>query len=143
MIRKAKISEFVNLFDIWESSVRASHDFLAEDDFELIKQEVVPECFELVELFVYISPLNKIDGFLGIKGSKIEMLFIKPELRSRGIGKELLLYALNILYCNLVDVNEQNTKALDFYTHFGFKICGRTDTDPMGLPYPIVQLEYS
>lgn len=142
MIRKALISEFVFLFDIWESSVRASHDFLSHEDFELIKQEVVPECFELVELFVYISDLNKIDGFIGIKDSKIEMLFIKPELRSTGIGKELLLFAINKLHCNLVDVNEQNTKALGFYTHFGFKICGRTETDPMGLPYPILQLEY-
>jgi putative acetyltransferase len=143
MIRKAEISEFVILFDIWESSVRASHDFISESDFQLIKREVVPEGFELVELYVYISDLNQIEGFLGVLDNKIEMLFIKPDMRSKGIGKNLLFFAIEELHCTLVDVNEQNTPAFEFYLHFGFRVCGRTEKDPMGLPYPILALKIS
>lgn len=84
MITKALISEYVVLFEIWESSVKETHDFLDAKDFEAIKDLVVPEGFTMVDLYVYKSDPRTIEGFLGIKDYKIEMLFIKPD----SIGRE-------------------------------------------------------
>lgn len=42
---------------------------------------------------------------------------------------------------NCVDVNEQNEQAVGFYKRMGFTINGRTDTDGLGKPYPILQMK--
>ena len=71
------------------------------------------------------------------------MLFMKPDSIGQGIGKKLLEFAVNECNCKFVSVNEQNTRALDFYLRFGFRVISRTEKDPIGLPYPILQMEYS
>ena len=53
-------------------------------------------------------------GFVGIEGSKIEMLFVTDKAREKGIGKQLLQYAIEQLGSNKVDVNEQNPLAVGF-----------------------------
>ncbi len=39
-----------------------------------------------------------------------------------------------------VDVNEQNTQALDFYLRRGFHVVGRSPLDGQGRPYPLLHL---
>lgn len=115
MISKAHDSEFVYLFDIWEQSVLATHDFVSKSDFELIKDEVIPIGFTMVELYVYKNQSGNILGFIGIKNNKVEMLFISPKHFGEGIGSLLLDYAISEFNIKIVDVNEQNQKALEFY----------------------------
>lgn len=50
-------------------------------------------------------------GFMRVSGDDIEMLFIDPDFMGKGIGKILLLHAINNLNVKKVDVNEQNEKA--------------------------------
>jgi putative acetyltransferase len=69
------------------------------------------------------------------------MLFIHPAYRGKGVGRALLVYAVDTLGILRVDVNEQNEQAVDFYKYFGFKVVGRTELDGMGKPYPILNLE--
>jgi putative acetyltransferase len=71
------------------------------------------------------------------------MLFVDNKSRGTGIGKLLLDYAVNKLNARKVDVNEQNTQALKFYYHFGFKEAGRDEYDGEGKGYPILHLEKS
>ena len=52
-------------------------------------------------------------------------------------------YAVNTLNARKVDVNEQNTQALDFYYHLGFKEVDRDEYDGEGKGYPILHLEKS
>ena len=82
-------------------------------------------------------------AFLGTAGAtgSIEMLFIAPEWRGRGIGARLVHYAVDELGCSRVEVNEQNTQAEGFYRRMGFVRRGRSDFDGEGKPYPILQLE--
>ncbi|MCM1178376.1 MAG: GNAT family N-acetyltransferase [Clostridium sp.] len=68
------------------------------------------------------------------------MLFVAPECHGRGIGKSLLLFAIEHLNVNRVNVNEQNTKAMEFYSHMGFKLEGRSPLDSEGRTYPILHL---
>jgi hypothetical protein len=39
-----------------------------------------------------------------------------------------------------VDVNEQNPQAMGFYLRMGFAVAGRSETDDVGRPFPILHL---
>lgn len=140
MIVPADKKDYPILIDIWESAVKATHDFLSEEDFEFYKKHI-PIYFQHVSLYVYKNEQNVIKAFLGISDDSIEMLFVDNKDRGTGIGKILLDYAINTLNARKVDVNEQNTQALEFYYHLGFVEVGRDEYDGEGKGYPILHLE--
>ncbi len=69
------------------------------------------------------------------------MLFIAPEERGKGIGKQLLQYGFQNYGITEVTVNEQNPQAVGFYEHMGFKTYKRTDLDEEGAPYPLLYMK--
>ena len=73
----------------------------------------------------------------------LEMLFVDAESRGKGFGKIAVDYIINTLQIYKVDVNEQNTQAVDFYLKQGYQQQGYSETDGMGKPYPLLHLEYS
>jgi len=89
---------------------------------------------------VYQNEGSGIVTFIGIDNDKIEMLFVRDKMIGQGIGKLLLLYAINNLHAKRVDVNEQNPSAVEFYKYMGFKIKSRSPVDDMGKPFPILHL---
>ncbi|MFA5571375.1 MAG: GNAT family N-acetyltransferase [Sphaerochaetaceae bacterium] len=68
------------------------------------------------------------------------MLFLLPEYRKKGLGKQLLQYGIQTYFVNEVGVNEQNPQAVGFYEHMGFHTYKRTETDEQGNPYPILYM---
>lgn len=134
-------SEYGAITELWEASVRATHDFLKEEDILFFKPLILNEYLAAVKLFCKKDANQQITGFLGTSEEKIEMLFIHPLFRGKGIGKELLEYAIKVLGIRKVDVNEQNEQAVGFYKRFGFKVIGRTQVDSIGKPYPVLQME--
>ncbi|MCC0633158.1 MULTISPECIES: acetyltransferase [unclassified Clostridioides] len=139
-MKQRSAKEFQEMLQVWESSVRATHDFLIEKDIESLKP-LVKIGLTQVETMVCVKDDNMIKAFMGIDKDKIEMLFIKGEYRSNGIGKKLILYAINKYNIKYVDVNEQNKKAVGFYTHLGFKEFDRSEIDGQGNPYPILHMK--
>ena len=114
---------------VWEDSVRKTHLFLFEDAIAEIK-EYVPEALrEVAHLVVSVNDLEEPVGFMGVQDRSIEMLFISPDERGKGIGKELVRYGIETFAINLVTVNEHNPQAIGFYEHLGFKVYKRTETD--------------
>ena len=77
---------------------------------------------------------------MGVERDKIEMLFVVPQMREKGIGRRLLSYAVNELNARYVDVNEQNPQAAVFYEKMGFEIFGRSELDAQGNPYPLLRM---
>lgn len=140
MIKKYIETDYLPLIDIWDSSVSATHDFLSSEDFHKIKEQL-PFYFENVTLYTYSDHTDQIKAFLGVSDDMIEMLFVHDSERGKGIGKSLLMFAINDLRLKKVDVNEQNIQALYFYEKFGFKRVGYSKLDSEGMPYPIVHLE--
>lgn len=140
MIEKASISDYDTLLDIWNSAVSATHNFLKEEDFLYYKSQI-PIYFSYVDLYIYRDTDNIVKGFLGVSEDKIEMLFIHNTYRGQGIGKNLLMFAINSLHLEKVDVNEENKQALDFYINFGFKQIGYSETDSEGKFYPIIFMQ--
>lgn len=131
------------LLNVWESSVRATHDFLSEE--EIIKiREYVPMAIENVEhLIIAEKESGEPAAFMRIDGNRLEMLFLSPEARGKGLGKRLLQYGIETYNIQELTVNEQNPQAVGFYDHMGFQTYKRTDHDEKGNPYPLLYMRLS
>lgn len=132
--------EYSRLIEIWEASVRATHHFLQPGDVKFYRSQL-PVYFGVVRLAAARDTAGVIRAFLGTCDGNIEMLFVGPDDRGRGIGKTLVRYAVERLGCRRVDVNEQNGQAVGFYEKMGFRETGRSAVDGEGRPYPILHLE--
>ena len=140
-IDKITKTEYQEVVNVWESSVRATHHFLKEEDIEYFKPLILNTYLDAVELRCARNNENKIIGFLGVAEQQLQMLFIDPEYRGEKIGKSLLNYSIENLNVTKVDVNEQNEQAVGFYKHCGFEIIGRSELDSSGKPYPTLHME--
>lgn len=178
-LKNPSARELDALTDLWEASVRATHDFLAPEDIAFFRQMVRQEALRGVELYVIRKPDSKAPetgtsagqenrhesrtsgktgesrrpegldengmfggfaAFAGIDGDMLEMLFVAPKARGKGVGRQLVEYLVRERGIRQVDVNEQNTQAAGFYARLGFRVTGRDATDPSGRPYPILHL---
>ena len=136
-------SEYPEVVEVWEASVRATHHFLNEEDIAYFKPLILLVYLKAVDLRCVKNEHRHIIGFLGVAEDKIEMLFIHPDAIGKGIGKMLVDYAVNEMNATKVDVNEQNPQAVGFYEHVGFKTMSRSALDSLGKPYPILHMELS
>lgn len=94
------------LLDIWEDSVRATHLFLSDAEIKSIR-EYVPQALGGVQhLIVAEKEPNKLIAFMGMENSRLEMLFLSPSERGKGIGKELIQYGIYNYGIKEVTVNE-------------------------------------
>lgn len=126
------------LAGIWERSVRATHGFLKEEDFNEIKKALIPDYFPNVNLYA-IACDGMYAGFIGLSSATIEMLFVDSPYREQGYGSALIDFARQH-GATKVDVNQQNTSALNFYIAKGFRVISRDETDDAGRPYPILHM---
>lgn len=125
------------LLVIWESSVRATHNFLSDPEINNIKK-CVPHALRRVSHLIVAYDENEPVAFMGINDLKLEMLFVDANQRGNGIGKALITYGIHNLDINELAVNEQNPGARGFYEHMGFKAVERSEFDDQGNPYPIL-----
>lgn len=139
-IRKVTTLDFNELTAVWEASVRATHHFLSEVEIHFLKPLVRNEHLKNVDLYCIRDVKKNVAAFMGVLGKKVEMLFVRPDAIGKGLGKQLLNYAVSLYGVNRVDVNEQNKQAVKFYEHYGFKFVSRDPVDSMGKPYPILHL---
>jgi len=133
-------SEYLQVIQVWEASVRATHHFLKEEDIIYFKPLILNTYLDVVELKCVRNEQKEIIGFSGVAEDNLEMLFIHPDMRGKGIGRALLQYSIDKQGITKVDVNEDNPQAVGFYEKFGFRTYKRTDLDPTGRPYPILYM---
>lgn len=140
IVENALPQDYPEMLVVWEDSVRATHDFISEEDIEFFKPIIIEQAFPAVTLKCVKNESGLILGFMGIHEVKVEMLFILDSARGQGIGKLLLQHAITHLDAESVDVNEQNPMAVDFYKHMGFKVVSRSPLDDMGKPFPLLHM---
>ncbi len=128
---KAQIAE--DLILIWEYSVQKTHSFLTEQDIEKLRPLVKLAIKNMQILIVAKKRCGDIMGFIAIENKKVEMLFVKPNY---------LFFAIKNYDVMLVDVNEQNKKALAFYEYMGFSVFACSKTDGAGNPFPILHMRW-
>lgn len=122
MIRKFKNSDLPSIMQIWLASNIEVHDFVPEkywtDHFEMVK-EMLPQA----EIYVYENQdTEQIDGFIGLNQDYIEGIFVKKNMRSKGIGKQLLDYVKNRKPQISLSVYKKNDKAIAFYKREHFVV---------------------
>lgn len=153
-IRKAYTAEYERLLDIWEESVRATHNFLREEHIQYYRSRIVGAYFPGVELYVGEGDDGVAEAFMGVvppmeqyvgkdfvsRPAHLSMLFVHPANHGKGIGRTLVQYAVDLYGDLAADVNEQNPGAFQFYQKCGFVQTGRSETDEEGNPFPILHL---
>lgn len=132
--------DYAGITEVWEASVRATHHFLKEEDILFFRQ-MIPQYLQHVEAFCLKDTTGRIRGFIGIADRNIEMLFILPSERGKGLGRYFLQFAFDRFDADKVDVNEQNEQAVCFYEKLGFVTVSREELDGSGKPYPILHME--
>jgi putative acetyltransferase len=141
-IRPARDTDHAALLDLWERSVRATHDFLTEADVAFFQPLVADGLRgDALELWVLADAADAPLGFMGLAGDQIEALFLAPEASGRGGGRRLVAHAQALRGGALtLDVNEQNPAARAFYERLGFVLVGRSPLDGTGRPFPLLHM---
>ncbi|PTS74922.1 acetyltransferase [Stenotrophomonas sp. HMWF023] len=140
-LRPSRATDGDALVDLWRRAVDATHDFLSAEDRQAIDTEVagfLPQA----PLVVAVDDQDRPQGFMLIDGSHMEALFIDPDVRGTGIGRQLLLHAVARHPQLTTDVNTQNAQAVGFYQRMGFTETGRSPVDSQGRPYPLIHLRH-
>ena len=128
------------LVTIWEASVRATHTFLSDAEILHIK-EYVPMALQGIAHLVVVTDEAEVPiGFMGVQDGVIEMLFMHPDQRGKGWGRQCIELAVSKYGATKVNVNEQNPAARGFYERMGFRVYKRTGTDEQGGPYPLLYM---
>ena len=80
------------LLAVWESSVRATHLFLSDDEIQRIKEYVPQALSGVAHLVIAEDETGRPVAFMGIEDGTLEMLFITPEERGKGYGRLMIEY---------------------------------------------------
>ena len=128
------------LLGVWERSVRATHLFLSDGEVRSIREYVPQALLGVAHLLVAKDEAGAPAAFMGVEDGSLEMLFIDPEERGKGLGRRLLRLGIESYGVRRLAVNEQNPRAAGFYEHMGFEAYARSETDEQGNPYPILYM---
>lgn len=128
------------LVQVWERSVVATHTFLSAPEIASIKVHVPQALQSIAHLVVAEDDAGRPIALMGVEDGLLEMLFISPDERGKGLGKRLLTYGIERYGVERLAVNEQNPQARGFYEHMGFRTYKRTDHDEQGNPYPLLYM---
>lgn len=127
--------------------VVTNHTFLTDDEINRIKQYVPQAIAEVPELAVMRPDGDSSDqtplAFMGVADGRLEMLFVDPDHRGHGIGKQLLEHGIAHHNVSELTVNEQNPQAIGFYQHMGFVTYQRTEQDEEGGPTRCCTCDFS
>lgn len=141
IIKNVTEKDMTDILEVWESSVKATHLFLTEENIDALRPFVEEGVKFISNLAVIRDEEDTIQAFIGVHDNKIEMLFVKDTCRGKGLGKHLVNWAINTLNIKFVDVNEQNQQGLGFYKHMGFEVFDRSELDEQGNPFPILYMK--
>ena len=120
MIRKLQKADLNDVAYLWLDTNLKAHNFISAEywntNFEFVK-EMLPQA----EVYVYEND-KKIQGFIGLNGEYIEGIFVEKNMRSKGIGKQLLNYVKKLKEEMHLSAYQKNYKAISFYQREDFVI---------------------
>ena len=120
MIRKLQNTDMDRVAGIWLDANLRAHCFIPpqywKSNFSPVK-EMLPRA----EVYVYEND-REIWGFIGLNDEYVEGIFVSDEMQSQGIGKLLLNYVKDKRSKLLLNVYQNNTRAISFYQREGFEV---------------------
>ncbi|MBO9579743.1 MAG: acetyltransferase [Sphingobium sp.] len=142
VIRKATSADLPRALEIWRAAVDATHGFLKPQDRAEIDVMVAQDHLPNADLWIATDETGAVRGFLGMGENEIDSLFVDPIVHGKGYGSALVAHALQLAPEAKVDASEQASNAVAFYERRGFMRTGRSETDPMGRPYPLIHFRF-
>ncbi len=145
-IRKATIDDLSRIAEIYVFNNRINYFPIFKDErFSFGKLQVVSladHYFKKDEILQNISVFDDglIKGFLQMDGTEICKLYVDPFFQSKGIGKELMEYAIRKFHANHLWALEKNIRAISFYQRHGFHGTGEKKLEEGTAEY-LVRLE--
>lgn len=98
---------------IWLDSNIAEHNFIKQE-YWISNAPDVKEQLLQAEIYVYEQE-SKISGFVGMQDNYLAGIFVDKNIRSNGIGKQVLEYIKDIRQEFTLRVYKENKGAVDFY----------------------------
>ena len=124
-IRNATAVDYESLAEIWLTTSKDAHYFVPGSFWEERKKDLIDLYLPNSLVWVCTNSLDLILGFIALRGTKIEALFILPEEQGKGIGK-LLIDVVKVYKEKLnLHVYEKNSRAISFYKNQRFEILNR------------------
>jgi len=120
-IRKAVADDIPAMVEIWLSASIRAHNFISSDFWHKNAVEMRDRYLPASENWVYCDG-ERILGFVALQQNTLAALFVAPNHQGRGIGRHLLRHAKLLRQTLSLTVYEANTRAIDFYSHHGFKM---------------------
>ena len=105
---------------IWLEANLQAHSFIPAEYWKN-NLEYVREALPLAEVHVY-EDAQGVQGFIGLNGGHIEGLFVAAEMRSHGIGRQLMDHAKRGRDTLTLEAYRKNVGAVRFYQREGFTI---------------------
>lgn len=127
-IRCAKIEDVARIAEIEIFNYRLNfYPIFRNDEFyfqelqvpNLIQNYLQAEDF-LDNTYVYDDGVVK--GFIRLEGQEVRKLFVEPVLQGKGIGDNLLAFAIKEKNVHFLWALEKNTRAIAFYRKHGFSV---------------------
>ena len=115
-------SDLETVVVIWNETKRDTYDFIPQErgrtldeDRALFRAAIQPRC----ALWIAIED-ERILGFLGIRDSYVDRLYVHPGAQRRGVGSALLRHAIALSPAGIeLHTHVRNTKARAFYEKQG------------------------
>ena len=145
-IRQATAADASRIAEIIIINYRMNfYPFFLRDEYYFKELNVVEYAKEyssgtqaLENSFVYDDGVIK--GIIRINGKEIEKLFIEPQFQGRGIGAELLSFAVKERKAGQLWVLEYNKRGIAFYERNGFELTGEKIIEDEWVP--LLKMKY-
>ncbi|MES4615072.1 MAG: N-acetyltransferase [Ewingella sp.] len=135
MIRLAALDDTQAIMLLWLKSTLAAHPFIEEsywfESAAMVREEFLPKAIT----WVSCDAAGEIEGFISVLNKQfIGALFIKESLYGQGVAQQLMQQAKANFPLLLLEVYQQNHRAVAFYRKEGFLVVNETTHPGTSLP---------
>jgi putative acetyltransferase len=135
MIRHSSPADTPAIMLLWLKSTLAAHPFIEEsywyESAAMVREEFLPKAVT----WVSCDAAGEIEGFISVLNKQfIGALFIKETLYGQGVAQRLMQQAKESFPLLLLEVYQQNHRAVAFYRKEGFLVVNETVHPGTSLP---------
>ena len=119
IIRPYTPKDLEDLLSAWENASRLAHSFLSEEFLKQERMNITNLYLPKSETWV-VEVDSRVVGSISLLGNEVGGLFLQPAYHGRGLGRALMLKAVEQRGDLVLDVFEKNRIGRKFYESFGF-----------------------
>lgn len=129
-VRKAKADDLSRIAEIYIFNNRVNYFPIFKDESfsfgELQVTSLIDNYFRKDEILnaIYVFDDGVIRGFFQINETEICKIYVDTFFQNKGVGSELLEYAIRKFQADNLWALKKNTRAISFYVKHGFHLTG-------------------